>query len=364
MKYRKPSCFRRYSFSFNSKMTARDVIDLLNQKKFDKKVLDEHGVDRCYGWTDPDDVEAEEISEMNVVDDSSRYIILGVRIDKKKIPMDVFNSMVKNAIREKMKSGEITRISALVRNEIKEQIKTELLSEITIPSTTVKMGIMDLVKNVVYFFGIGESELIFMELFEKTFMTDLIPNDFRSCLTEHGLKKEEVESIQSLQDRNEQEMWKFIAYVIYTLNEAPRVISDLLGDEWSADFYKEITVSEPESEDHPAHIKIAWVGEPDLEVINTHITKGSIIHSFGIEFTRDDPEQSVTFIFFPRKYIFKSFNFTKIIEEEDEINEQDADRDITQSEKIWMKWYDAIDHMERILGCFRGLILNYAMEAL
>ncbi len=125
------------------------------------------------GWTGPQHFFDTDFELENIYHEP--YLTLGLRVDKKKVPGALFRAMCLREEQAWRKEADAERVPPKKRREIREQCRAELLAEVNTSYAQV-----DWFWNVqTRLVGVGSFSKgaldIFVDLFERTFETELEP---------------------------------------------------------------------------------------------------------------------------------------------------------------------------------------------
>lgn len=103
------------------------------------------------------------------------YIVLGLRVDKRKLPSGVLKKYHRLELRKVKRERDGQNISRAERETLKEKVKLDLLRRIP-PSTQTYDVVWDTARNEVWFGGASRGALdLFEDYFRRCFNVELVP---------------------------------------------------------------------------------------------------------------------------------------------------------------------------------------------
>lgn len=123
-----------------------------------------------------------------------RYLVLGLRVDKKAVNGKLFNILLERQYQQVMEERKVERLAKNHKEEIKEALEEELLSQ-TLPSVNVFDLAWDIHSGQVFFFGTSDLVNEFVQgFFHDSFNHRLYPERTVDWLVSAGLSWEEIET--------------------------------------------------------------------------------------------------------------------------------------------------------------------------
>lgn len=178
--------FRRYRVIGKEK---DNFLEAVMTRRFHENLTARSSEDNA-GWVnlvDPDDTD---FNLMKI--QYNHYIVLTMRVDKKRVPAKLLSILHKRRCKEVMTQKGLERLSASHRKDIKEALEEELLSQ-ALPTVAVHDMCWDLNAGELRFFSTSDSvNELFRALFKETFQLDLAPINLDHWLERSGINRAEI----------------------------------------------------------------------------------------------------------------------------------------------------------------------------
>lgn len=165
--------FRRYYVSGPAPDPYdEDFLGVIKVNRF--KSLDKStNLEESAGWITADHLYDTNFTEEKVI--KGRYIVLGLRIDKRSVPSNVLGAQLALAIKEYLQQNKKYGISKHERQQLKEEVRRELLAKQPAKPSSYNV-IWNAEKQEAYLFSTSDHvNGVFQLLFRETFGLELVP---------------------------------------------------------------------------------------------------------------------------------------------------------------------------------------------
>lgn len=157
----------------------------------------EHEEDQVHGWALVERVLDTEFTQDKIF--FNDYLLLSLRIDSWKIPSALLKAHQAEAERAYMKEQNRDKLGkrekTLIRDQIKKQLKTRLL-----PSLAAYDACWHMESGLLRFWSLSSrANELFIELFEKTFNMQLVPQTPYTLAEQFGFDEEELVKMATLE---------------------------------------------------------------------------------------------------------------------------------------------------------------------